>query len=307
MIEDYISKLNICVNIDTSVDIDLYNDQETIRKLSAVSECLKQEIQKVVSLPDFPPYYSLNMEEHKCEKHSRNNDIEYMDNQEIPLVGCKVTGLYVTTYKTFKTGIIARINSESSVDVKLIDYEYRDEIKLYDLQEDISDELKVNNDGSITFDRSSIKIINGCLPRILEDNERRFIISSTPTTRTPFNELLDNDKYITDFRIQINVPHYYVLDKKLNEQYILNGVDIFELLKQNNEMVPFFEKYEDLNNQRYNPSERNKQLKDALLFLLKKKDNLSHLIKRIPRMKKEEARTYSSSRRTQRLKEKVCQ
>lgn len=314
---NYVKMLDVNVDINTDIEIDLYNDKLTTQKVADILKNVNNEIKKILILDDFPPYYSLMMEEHKCEKYSRNDSIEYMDNEEMPLVGCIVTisSLYLGSHKPVKSGVIVRVNNESSVDIKLIEYyDYNGEIILYDLlkdkyelQEDLSNELKVNNDGSITFDRSSIKIINKCLPRTLEDNEKRFIISSTPTTRTPFNKLLDEDKYISDFRIQLNVPHYYVLDKKLNGQYILNCVDIFELLKEYNEMIPFFEKYEDLNSQRYNPSERNKQLKNALLFLLKKRDNLSHLIKRIPLMKIEEARSHRSSTRTQKLKEKVCQ
>ena len=42
---DYVAELNICVNIDTTVDIDLYNDQKPFSYHSITK--FKQEIQRL--------------------------------------------------------------------------------------------------------------------------------------------------------------------------------------------------------------------------------------------------------------------
>lgn len=311
-------KIDNMLDLDINKDIlNLRDEKSTRNNLINIKEKLIEEINKILFLKEFPPYYKLNVEEHTCNKYIRNNSIEYMNDETIPLIGSKVSDLYINTkYKTYKTGIIIRESNEANVDVKIIEYEYNNEIFLYDLkQENISQHYKVNNDGSITMDKSHLKIINGCLPRNLEHQERRFIISKLPTERNVYspdiiyydlngNETIrkkPSSESVPKYELPINVPRYYVLDKKLNVQYILNGVDIFELLKQHNEMIPYFKKYEDLNNERNYPSEKTKQLKEKLLILLKKKNTIEKLIEELPELIKMQGQIYSSSKRTKKI------
>ena len=311
-------KIDNMLDLNINKDIlNVYDEKNTKNNLINIKNQLIEKIKKILILENFPPYYKLNVEEHRCNKYIRNNSIEYMNDETIPLIGCKVSGLYITTkYKTYKEGIIIRENNESSFDVKIIESEYNDDIIFYDLkQENVSNYYKVNNDGSITIDRTHLRIINGCLPRKLDNEDKRFIISKLPTEKSVYSpDIVYYDlngeetiwkksfhESMQRYELPINVPRHYVLDKKLNVQYILNCVDIFELLKQHNEMIPYFEKYEHLNNERNYPSEKTKQLKEDLSILLKKKNTISKLIEDLPQLIKKQGIIYSSSNRTKKL------
>lgn len=317
---NYVKNLNINANINTDIKIDFYNTDETLDKLKSILTDIQEEINKIVILEDFPPYYQLNMEEHECNNYIRNNNIEYMNDETLPLIGCKINNININSYhKTLKTGIIVCYNNKNNInlDVKVIECEHNGEITFYELKKNNAYyDKKINDDDTITFHKSDVKIINGCLPRTLDIGENRFLISKLPTNKISYKpkyiHFYSDGKEKKELRnplnnkikceIQINAPRHYVLDKKLNIQYILNSVDIFELLKQHNEQNPYFEKYEKLNNERHNPSDKIKQLKKALIILIEKKYKIEEMIIDLPKLKEKQGKIYSSSSRTARLK-----
>lgn len=331
--EDYVSDLNINTDINTDIELDLYNITETREKLNKIMSDIKKEINKILILEKFPCYFDYNIDDYICSEFSRENNIEYMNNEKISLIGCKVGNLYLNTrYRTIKEGVIIRENEDNTIDVKPIDCEIynnnekKREIVLYDLNKDdfmkgkeeqIEEEdnevnklvESINDDGSITYSKLQLEVINGCLPRTLETNERRFIVSLLPVKKSWFT-IHYNYKYDTissgfymvkDLKFE-RIERYYVLDKKLNIQYNLNGIDIFELLKRNDEMIPYFEKYEKDNEERNNQSENTIELKNKLIKLFRKANKIEKIINKLPQLKLEQGKKHSSSGRTERLK-----
>ena len=350
--EDYVSDLNINTDINTDIELDLYNITETREKLNKIKSDIEKEIKKILILEKFPCYFDYNIDDYICSEFSRENNIEYMNNEKISLIGCKVGNIYLNTrYRTIKEGVIIRENEDNTIDVKPIDCEIynhdekKREIVLYDLNKDdfmtgkeeqkeeeeqtekeeqIEEEDEevykpffyrnklvesINDDGSITYSKLQIELINGCLPRTLETNERRFIVSLLPVQKSWFT-IHYNYKYgttssgfymVKDLKFE-RIERYYVLDKKLNIQYDLNGIDIFELLKRNDEMIPYFEKYEKDNEERNNQSENTIELKNKLIKLFRKANKIKKIINELPRLKLEQGKKYSSSGRTERLK-----
>lgn len=325
---NYVSELNINLDIDINIKLDFYKDKETLYNLSKISTRLLEEIKKIITLED-PPYYELNISENICDKYSRNNNLEYMNNESNnPFEpGCKVSGIdFITQYKTLKEGIIVHYNdSNDTVSIKPIEYEGNGEIYLYDLkismdenctcfQHECDCSINYKKYGFINYKKSQIKVINGCLPKNINSNEKRFKISTLPTQSVAYSKKkyylnkTENDYIYIDARIDeqyqsaINIPRHYIIDKKFNTQYILNCLDIFELLEHYNEMIPYFEKYKKINDERKNPSEKTKQLKNALHILLKKRNQIEDLIRDFYKLKKEQGRVYSSSNRLNKLK-----
>jgi hypothetical protein len=277
---DYVSQYNINTHTHTDIEIDPHNIDNTISQLKEILSEIKTNINKILTLEEFPSYVNLNIRDYICNDENRNNNIEYMDNETVPQIGSKVTNLYINTrWRTIQTGIIVR-EYDDFIDAKAINYENGNEIVL-------------------------LKMINGCLPRTLNKGERRFIVSLLPVKKRCAFHYNRTYHFIEDELELTNIQWHYVLDKQFNIQYLLNSIDIVELLSQHNEMIPYFEKYQPINNERHNPSIKTIQLKNALFVLFEKNMKVDKMINSLPHYKIEQGTIYSSSNRTQKLKAKI--
>lgn len=313
---DYVSQYNINTHTHTDIEVDLHNIDNTISQLKEILSEIKTNINKILTLEEFPSYVNLNIRDYICNDENRNNNIEYMDNETVPQIGSKVTNLYINTrWRTIQTGIIVR-EYDDFIDAKAIDYENGNEIVLFDLEKDYPKEEKyakhkkinsqeINEDGSMKFEKLQVKMINGCLPRTLNKGERRFIVSLLPVKKRCAFHYNKTYYFIEDELELTNIQWHYVLDKQFNIQYLLNSIDIVELLSQHNEMIPYFEKYQPINNERHNPSIKTIQLKNALFVLFEKNKKVDKMINSLPHYKIEQGTIYSSSNRTQKLKAKI--
>jgi len=118
---------------------------------------------------------------------------------------------------------------------------------------------------------------------------------------TPEEIITENNSIYEDsFETNMDSSNQEPITKKYDLSF-----DITAVPNKHPEMIPYFEKYQPINNERHNPSIKTIQLKNALFVLFEKNKKVDKMINSLPHYKIEQGTIYSSSNRTQKLKAKI--